>query len=131
MKAAFRYYWPAILWALFILIICSIKLGKVSESPLFFPGFDKLVHCGFFFVMIVFSLTGYIRQQSSGILSYTVVLLITVLIIAYGGIIELLQLYIFTWRSGEWNDLFADTIGALMGAFSIFITIKALSYDKK
>lgn len=131
MRAVIKYYWPAILWAIFILTMCSIKLGDVSHSSLFFPGFDKLVHCGFFFVIIVFMSAGYIRQQSPHGLSYKTLLLILVISIAYGGLIEILQAYIFTWRSGEWNDLFADIIGALMATFSIFITVKALSYDKK
>jgi VanZ family protein len=131
MKIAIKYYWPAILWALFVLTMCCVKLGDVSDSPLFFPGFDKLVHCGFFFVMIVFSSAGYIRQQSLSSLSYKALLLITAIIIAYGGLIEVLQTYVFTWRSGEWDDLFADVIGALMAAFSIFITVKSLSHEKK
>jgi len=131
MKSTVKYYWPAILWALFIFIMCSVKLSDVPDSPLFFPGFDKLVHCGFFFVIIVFISAGYIRQQSASTLSYKTTALITIIAIVYGGVIEILQHYFFTWRSGEWNDLFADIIGALMAAFSIFITVKALSYDKK
>src|SRR5260221_8425368 len=131
MKVLFKYYGPAILWALFIFILCSIKLGGVSNSPMFFPGFDKLVHCGFFFVLVVFLCYGLIRQQSYQAFPYKKVLLITIIAIMYGGIIELLQLYIFTWRSGEWDDLFADAVGALMGAFGIVITVKALSYVKK
>ena len=55
MKRLFKYYWPAILWALFILLLCSIKIGEESNLPMFFPGFDKLVHCGFFFVLVVFT----------------------------------------------------------------------------
>lgn len=131
MKMLFKYYGPAILWALFIFTLCSIKLGGVSNSPMFFPGFDKLVHCGFFFVLVVFYCYGLIRQQSRQRFSYKKIILITIIAIAYGGIIELLQRYIFTWRSGEWNDLFADAIGASMGAFSIMITVKALSYVKE
>ncbi|MDB4902582.1 MAG: hypothetical protein JWQ63_1863 [Mucilaginibacter sp.] len=131
MKVTFKYYGPAILWALFIFILCSVKLGKVSHSPMFFPGFDKLVHCGFFLVLVVFFCYGLIRQQSYQAFPYKKVILITTIAIIYGGVIELLQLYIFTWRSGEWNDLFADTIGALMGAFSIVTTVKALSYVKE
>jgi VanZ family protein len=127
MRITLKYYWPAILWALFILIICSIKLGEVSSSPLFFPGFDKLVHCGLCFVLTVFMASGYIRKQTPGALPYNTLLLITVIAIAYGGLIEILQHYFFTWRSGEWNDLFADIIGVLMATFSIFITAKALS----
>ncbi|MCR8559338.1 VanZ family protein [Mucilaginibacter sp. BJC16-A38] len=111
--------------------MCTAKLGEISESPLFFPGFDKLVHCGFFFVMIVFIAAGYIRQQSAYTVSYKTLLLITIIAIVYGGLIEILQKYFFTWRSAEWNDLFADVIGTLMAAFSIFITVNALSYEKK
>ncbi|WP_428327612.1 VanZ family protein [Mucilaginibacter sp.] len=111
--------------------MCSIKLGKITQSPLFFPGFDKLVHCGFFFVMVVFGATGYIRQQLPQALSYKAVLIIILISVLYGGIIEILQAYLFTWRSGEWDDLFADIVGALMGAFSVMITVKAVSYDKK
>jgi len=131
MKTALKYYWPAILWALFIFIMCTIKLGKIGESPLFFPGFDKLVHCGFFFVMVVFYCTGLIRQQSHLMISYTSIIIITLVAIIYGGSIELLQRYIFTWRDGEWNDLFADTVGASMGAFSIVLTVNAMRYVKK
>jgi hypothetical protein len=131
MSSFFRYYWPAILWALFIFIMCSIKLGDIGNSPLFFPGFDKLVHCGFFFVLVVFYSTGLMRQQSPCIISYKPIVIITMIAISYGGLIELLQHYIFTWRSGEWGDLFADAVGACMGAFGILITIKAMSYAKE
>ena len=131
MKVLFKYYGPAILWALFIFIMCTIKLGKVTESPMFFPGFDKLVHCGFFFVLVVFYCNGLIRKLLPLPLSYKWVITVTIIAIIYGGIIELLQLTIFTWRSGEWNDLFADAVGASMGAFSIIITVNALRYVKK
>lgn len=131
MNTALKYYGPAILWALFILIICSIKLGKIGSSPMFFPGFDKLVHCGLFFVLVILCSSGFIRQQSRGILTYKSLILIAVIAIMYGGVIELLQRYIFTWRSGEWDDLFADAVGACMGTFSLIITIKAMTYVKK
>ena len=131
MKVLFKFYWTTILWALFIFIMCIIKLGKISNSHLFFRGFDKLVHCVFLFVLVVSSSAGLIRQQSHRNLSYKYVLLFTVAAIVYGGFIEVLQSYIFTWRSGEWNDLFADTVGALMGAFSVIVTLSAMSYVKK
>jgi VanZ family protein len=131
MNGIFKYYGPAILWALFVLVMCAAKLGSVSESPAFFPGFDKLVHCGFMFVLVVFLAFGVIKQQSPPSLSYKIVIFITLAVSAYGGIIELLQLYVFTWRDGEWNDFFADSVGACMGAFSVMLTVKAMEYEKK
>jgi VanZ family protein len=131
MNITLKYYWPAILWALFILILCSIKLGGVSDSPMFFPGFDKLVHCGLFFVLTVFITTGYTRKHGAAVLWVKTLTASIAIAIGYGAVIEILQKYIFTWRSGEWNDLFADAVGVLMAAFSIFITVKAISNEKK
>jgi VanZ family protein len=131
MKTGLKYYGPAILWALFVLVICAVNLNQISRSPLFFPGFDKLAHCGLIFVMVVLSYSGFSRQQSTDKISYKALALITLAAILYGGIIELLQLWIFTWRSGEWDDLFADTVGALMGFFGIIVTIRSINYVKK
>ncbi|MCC8424707.1 VanZ family protein [Mucilaginibacter sp. UR6-11] len=111
--------------------MCNADFGSVGKSHLFFPGFDKLVHCGFFFMMVVLSCNGYIRKNGAGNLWFKPAFVITLLAILYGAIIELLQLWVFTWRSGEWNDLFADTVGAGMAIFSILVTTGALKYEKK
>ena len=127
MAATLKYQRLTILWALFIFIMCSVSFGGISNSPMFFPGFDKLVHCGLFFVLVVFWSNGIIRQQNIKHLSYKSAAVILVWCLVYGGVIEILQLTVFTWRSGEWDDLFADTVGIFMAIFSIFITAKALS----
>jgi VanZ family protein len=128
MTTAFRYQKLTLWWALFILVMCNMALGKVSHAPLFFPGFDKLVHCGFFFVLTVLANYGSIKQ--SGNLTFSAAVKAFTVAVVFGGIIELLQLYIFTWRSGEWNDLFADTVGVSMATFSSFMILKAFSNEK-
>ena len=131
MKAILKYYGPAIMWALFILFMCSIHIGEVSKASMFFPGFDKLAHSGFFFVLVIFYCSGVIRQQSPRTISYKAVIIFTLMAILYGGLIELLQMTIFIWRSGEWSDLFADSVGASMAAFGIIATFKAMNYVKE
>jgi VanZ family protein len=131
MNESAKYYRPAILWALFILLMCSIKLGGITASPIFFPGFDKLAHCGFFFVLVILWCYGLIRNRSGRTLLYKQVLLILFFSVVYGGLIELLQKYLFTWRSGEWGDLFADAVGGSMGGFGVLITFYAVRYAEK
>lgn len=130
MKSTLKYYWPAILWALFILLLCSWPMGKVGHSSLFFPGFDKLVHCGLFFTLVVFACSGFIRLKKLDYLPYAPAFTIAFSAIAYGALIELLQKYIFTWRGCELNDLFADTTGVFMGIFSALLTSKAITHEK-
>ena len=130
MNKVSKFYWPAILWAIFIFIMCSVKFSdNITHAPMFFAGFDKLVHCGFFLVLVVFYMYGFIRQQNLRYIPYKQGVIVLVTVLFYGGLIEILQYYFFTWRSAEWGDFFADTIGALMGCFSILFT--GLAYVKK
>ncbi|MDB5144480.1 MAG: hypothetical protein JWQ66_3193 [Mucilaginibacter sp.] len=131
MRTRLKYHSLTILWALLIFVMCSIKIGdNITHQPLFFPGFDKLVHCGFFFVLVIFWCNGMIRQQNTRLISYKSAAMVTIFAILFGGLIEILQLTIFTWRSGEWSDVFADTIGACMGIFSVMITDRAINHEK-
>ncbi|PJJ83046.1 VanZ family protein [Mucilaginibacter auburnensis] len=131
MAAWLKYQRLTLWWALFVFIMCNANLGHIGSSPRFFPGFDKLVHCGFFFVFVVLCVNGFIRQQRLNRLMYKHALFILLIAIVFGGLIELLQLTIFTWRSCEWADLFADTVGAGMGIFSILVTTYAVDDVKK
>ncbi|WP_162996729.1 VanZ family protein [Mucilaginibacter kameinonensis] len=131
MKLFLKYHGPAILWALFVLVICSVHLDSVDKSPLFFEGFDKLTHCGLFFTLIVLVCFGVIRQQKPKRLTYTGMFIIWIVSIIFGGLIEILQVSIFTWRTGDWNDLFCDVLGACMGVFSVMLTIEAIGKNEK
>jgi len=128
MTAFLKYQKLTLGWALFVLVMCNLKMGELGHSPRFFPGFDKLVHCGFFFMFTALTLQGIARQK--GNLTLISCVKVFVIAIAFGALIEILQLYIFTWRSGEWNDLFADSVGAGMAAFSSFIIATALNNEK-
>lgn len=105
-----------------------MPMGSVGESHLFFPGFDKLVHCGLFFVFTVLAANAHIRSKSN--ISISTGLLLFIMAVAFGGLIELLQLYVFTWRDGDWSDLFADSVGAGMATFCILVINSASNYDQ-
>lgn len=131
MQKLLKFQSLTLLWALFILIICSISLGKVGESPLFFQGFDKLTHTGLFFVLTVFTFHGLIRKQGHMEFSLSVFIIVLLLIFLFGGAIEILQWKIFTYRSGDWNDLFCDMLGSLMAIFSVLTVTHAISSQNK
>jgi VanZ family protein len=129
MNSFLRYQKLTLGWALFVLLLCNMKMGEVGHSSRFFPGFDKLVHCGLFFVFTVLVNYGIIKQ--TGKLTVGSAVKVLIIAVVFGGLIELLQLYWFTWRSGEWNDLFADTVGASMAIFSSLLIATAVSNETR
>lgn len=112
--------------ALLILFLSLTPIQNHPEIPLFnIPYFDKIVHFGFYFVLsylFFFENTRY----NSGIKPHFI--LPVLLIILFGGIIELLQIPIRT-RSFEALDLLVNTLGSLFSAVVFYSMKKSpLSY---
>lgn len=121
MLRTLKFQWPAILWALLVLILCDIPISEVPGNNHFFEGFDKMVHLGFFFVLTVFLFYGKIKQQNSFEYRFLTIVKIVLINVILGGGIELLQWKVFTYRSAEWWDFFSDMLGLGMGVFSYLL----------
>jgi VanZ family protein len=93
----------------------------IPGNALFFEGFDKMAHLGFFFILTVLLFFGKINQQNS--YDYRILTIIKILLItaSLGGGIEILQWKVFTYRSAEWWDFTADMFGVGMGVFSYLL----------
>jgi len=123
-----KYQLPAMGWALVILILCDIPQSGIPGHQLFFEGFDKIVHLGFFFVLTVFLFYGKIKQQNSYEYRLITIVKIFSINVILGGGIELLQWKVFTYRSAEWWDFFADVVGMCMGVFSYLLLHRKAYY---
>jgi len=100
----------SIMWALIILILCGMPPSGLPKIKI--PGIDKVVHFGLFAIFTILLITEMndLRRQFQVKNSYRwISFAITA---GYGGLIELMQLYLFTSRGAEWFDFFADTLGA-------------------
>jgi VanZ family protein len=92
-----------IFWLLFLAVILGAVMPQ-STSPQLFALADKVVHTVAFLVLTLVGLRAYPRQ----------VLVMVVVLIALGGLIEILQGYTST-RSQEWEDFLADILGVGLG----------------
>ncbi|TCC94264.1 glycine cleavage system protein H [Pedobacter frigiditerrae] len=125
-----RYQIWSIIWTIVILILCNIQMPESNDLDIFFTGFDKMTHLGFFYVLTILLFYGKIKYQHNfSFRSLTIfkVILINAII---GGGIELLQWKVFTYRSAEWWDFGCDMLGALMGVFS-YILLHLSNYNEK
>ncbi|MGK6350508.1 VanZ family protein [Parapedobacter sp. DT-150] len=114
-----HYIW-AILWAVIVLVLCSMPSETTDDVPKF-PGIDKLVHTGFFFVLTVLLYYGAIRRYDTFRPSWLISIRITVLSFLFALFTEYLQWKIFTYRSADAWDLFADAVGTGMGIFAYLL----------
>ena len=104
-----RFRW-ALLWALLILVLCLMPGAALPAwhwADLF--SVDKLVHAGLFAVQARLVLRAAGRQGRADALPWLLA------VVAYGGALELLQMLPALGRRGDWNDLAANTLGALLG----------------
>ena len=113
---ALRHYRWALVWALFILLLCLIPgydLPKWKWAELF--SVDKLVHAGVFAVLVILlvravrSHHGEVDLRSRGILLWIGAC------IAYGGALEIMQGTFFIQRTADLLDFIANGTGCLLG----------------
>ena len=106
-----------LLWALLIMALCGIPGSDLPHSTfLELLQFDKLVHAGVFFVLVILLTHGFKRQETSTVLRSNPVSTALIICIAYGGLLELLQDAVFKERSADIYDFIANSFGCVAGA---------------
>lgn len=118
-KILLDYKW-CFIWATIVIVLCALPGNNFDAVPSY-PGMDKLVHCGMFFVFCTLMYNGVIQQFNGNPTRWLPVFIVSIAGFVFAGITELLQLYIFTYRSGDWWDLFADSIGIGMAGFAYLL----------
>ncbi|MEH0157028.1 VanZ family protein [Limibacter armeniacum] len=105
---------PALIWTALTLYAFFFKVPDPPEA-ISIPYFDKVVHLGIFAGFSFLYIFGLDHQAFFKLSFPKAVLLAIGFSIAYGGIVELIQLYFIPHRSGDFVDFMADIAGVLLG----------------
>lgn len=112
----FKHLKWALLWALLILILCGIPGRDIPHiSFLELLSFDKFVHAGIFFVLILLMVKGFVLQSSYLLLTQHSKSISLIVCIIYGGSLEAMQETLFEGRSASIFDFIANAFGATVG----------------
>ena len=118
-----RYYWPAILWILLVLYLCTIPGDKIpSSSFLDKIHADKIVHLGLFGCTVLLLCIGY--YLSKGHVSQLTLIFIVIAASVYGLVIEYIQKFWAVHRSFDMSDVAADIVGAILGVIAFKLVRK-------
>lgn len=112
---------PAILWTVLVTILCLLPGRDMPKIHI--VNFDKFAHLFFFGILNAL----YLRWQNA----YPVLfrnnflfhLIISVIIILYGGLMEILQGFFYTDRYADFYDFLANASGCIL-ALILFSTLK-------
>jgi|SRR5688572_5481274 len=111
-----RYYFTPLFWAAVILFLSSVPTSELPDFSFWkLFTFDKVAHVFMYGVFSFQVMKSCIRQYANWYLRFNAGKVAGVTSIAYGGLIELFQEFALMDRHGDWMDLVADIIGALLG----------------
>jgi len=116
MNCPYRYSWATV-WGLAMLVLMGLP-PKNMPAVRFFDGFDKLAHCGCFFVFAVLLLLGR-GSRPNGKTSKIGASVFAVLVSGlFAFLTEAVQLCSGMGRTADWWDVFADFTGIGMAVFA-------------
>ena len=112
-----RNLWPAIVWAIIILVITGVPGSYVPAVRSFWAwlSYDKIVHVGVFAIFTYLILYGFRQQYLESKKRYLFVVPAVIVSLAYGLLTEVLQAHVFIGRDGNAFDFYADSLGAIAG----------------
>ncbi len=117
-----------IYWVLWLCLITWLSNKEPSSLPkitlLAFPHADKLVHAIFYFNLFLLSVWGFKAQNQFSNLKTFAFSSALVFSLLWGALMELSQLWIFTYRSADIKDMMANTFGVIIGIFVFQIMLK-------
>jgi len=122
----FRYFWPAYLWGIILLILTGMPGNDIPHiSPIwdvFQP--DKIVHMGLFGMLFLLLAGGSFYKGGKVPVKKQLITIYVIIGIALGGIVELLQKWVFIGRSCELNDFIADIVGVILSILFYYIVFE-------
>ena len=109
----FRYTYPALCWAAFIVLLTLTSGREFPDVSL--VSLDKVIHIFLFAVQSYLFVRGFIRQARFINLRYHPIAFSVFICLLFGALTELMQAFILTDRAGDFFDFIANGIGAVSG----------------
>jgi len=120
-----KHYLWAVVWAILVLFLISSPLPDVSNSAHSFPGIDKLIHTGFFFVFTILMFFGSLMNDNEpNLISWPNIFVLGSASV-FAVATELIQKFL-SYRSFEYWDIFADHVGIGMAYFAYLVLVLTL-----
>lgn len=116
----------AVSYSILILILSIANLRDIDMIKL--ENSDKFYHL-FCYALMTMVWFFYLKIKFNTI-NYKILLILSLAIISYGTIIEILQLSLTTYRQFDWWDVLANSIGVLLGLIIVFIFQRLFNYKK-
>ncbi len=114
---------PALIWLIIIVVLSGYPGRSLPKAP--FDEFDKLVHLAIYALLSFLSVLGFSKQSHSFLLNSKLQNFFSKMVaIVMGGLIELLQEYVFINRYGDWYDFIAKSLGAFLGVIGFYLIKK-------
>ena len=121
MTAFKKYPWSILLY----LTVLILSIMPVPETPLGdVPLMDKWTHFVMYCAVGCAAWMDWSRKKASGLKLALWTVAVPVL---YGGLMELIQAYCTTYRSGEWMDVLANSCGVLLSIPIGYFVIRRLT----
>jgi glycopeptide antibiotics resistance protein len=110
-----KYLLPAILWAIFILVLTTSSNGGFVTQRLLGIPTDLLGHAFIFSILVFFIMQGLIKYWRFSFFLRKIQLYGLLFGFLYGVLIEFIQYYFTVNRTADYADVIANSIGCLVG----------------
>lgn len=130
MKYFFSYIW-AIVWGIIMLILLLLPPNEIPDIRKFelFPGIDKVVHIGIFFVLAILLYWESAMKSKWKGNPWIIMTKVVISTVIFAFLTEEAQRHVSS-RTADMYDIYADSIGIGMATFAFLLLYRKNTADK-
>ncbi len=119
----FKRLWPSISWAIIILILVGFPGEYIPKVVTFWDWLspDKFVHLIIFGIQSYLLLYGFNVRDMQGKRRFKYNTVLLSVSIFFAAMTEILQVYVFIGRYGNFYDFLADACGVVLGFMAYYL----------
>ncbi|HEX3007764.1 MAG TPA: VanZ family protein [Bacteroidales bacterium] len=114
-----RFFWKTILWGTIVIMLSLMKQEALPHISMFeFPNFDKIVHFIMYFVFATLLIHDFLHYSKIKLKHWQIIATSIIIVVGYGGFLEILQRIPSLHRSTDFFDFLANTSGAIVASIT-------------
>jgi len=126
----FKQYWKVYIWCALITILSCIPVDNEGPGWFNFQHADKILHVLFYGIFSALIIMSILQSTGNQYININTIIIVFVLVLCYGSLMEIIQHYLITSRTGDLIDIVFNLIGWVIATVVLYLKTKLFKKNR-
>jgi len=116
-----KQYWKVYTWCVLIMVLSCLPADNKESGWLDFQHADKILHLLFYGILSALLILSILQIDENHRINIRIIIIVFIIVLSYGSVMEFLQHYLVTTRTGDPVDILFNMIGWVIATAILYL----------